>query len=68
MIGSMLMFETILDNISEGVYVCDPSGKFMFVNKFMTNMRGIPKVKYMSMNIHDLLENKIISGGYEVEG
>ena len=61
MIGSMLMFETILDNISEGVYVCDPSGKFMFVNKFMTNMRGIPKAKYMSMNIHDLLENKIIS-------
>ena len=29
MIGSMLMFETILDNISEGVYVCDPSGKFI---------------------------------------
>ncbi|MCR4711646.1 MAG: sigma 54-interacting transcriptional regulator [Clostridia bacterium] len=48
-------FETVMDNLEDGVYVLDDSGNYLFVNNTYTKILNIPKKTLLSYNVHDFI-------------
>ncbi|MCI8811467.1 MAG: sigma 54-interacting transcriptional regulator [Oscillibacter sp.] len=54
-------YETILDNISDGIYILDACGNYIYANSHYINSLGINKSTLLTMNVHDFLDNGQIS-------
>ena len=48
--------EMVLDNISDGVYVLDDKGNYVYVNSAYINALNMPKSVLLNYNVHDFLE------------
>lgn len=48
-------FETILDNLTDGVYVLDDKGNYIFVNNAYAQALNMPKSFLLNYNVHDFL-------------
>ena len=48
-------FETILENITDGIYVVDDKGNYVFVNSAYIRLLNMPKSVLMNYNVHDFL-------------
>ena len=59
-IESSLYF-TVLDCLEDAVCVYNKDGDFVYVNNAVVKVRGIPRQEYLSMNVHDLFEDKYIN-------
>ena len=49
-------FETILDNMTDGIYILDDKGNYIFVNSKYVNMTGISKTRLLRYNVYDFLK------------
>ena len=49
------LLETILDNLTDGVYVLDDRGNYIFVNSAYIQMLNMPKSVLLQYNVHDFL-------------
>lgn len=49
------LLETILDNLTDGVYVMDDRGNYIFVNSAYIQMLNMPKSVLLQYNVHDFL-------------
>lgn len=52
-----LFFETMLDNISESLYILDDKGNYIFVNSSYVKITGISREVALKSNVYDLLED-----------
>ncbi len=48
-------FETILDNLTDGIYVLDDRGNYIFVNSAYIHALNMPKSVLLQYNVHDFL-------------
>ena len=48
-------FEAILDNMTDGVYILDDKGNYIFVNSTYVNLLNMPKSMLLNYNVHDFL-------------
>ena len=48
-------FETMLDNFSDGVYILDDAGNYIFVNSAYSKLLNMPKSVLLRYNVHDFL-------------
>lgn len=48
-------FEAILDNLTDGVYVLDDRGNYIFVNSAYVQALNMPKSVLLKYNVHDFL-------------
>ena len=48
-------FETILDNLTDGVYILDDSGNYIFVNSAYVQLLNMSKSLLLRYNVHDFL-------------
>lgn len=46
-------FETMLDNFSDGVYILDDAGNYIFVNSAYSKLLNMPKSVLLRYNVHD---------------
>jgi PAS domain S-box-containing protein len=53
----ILFYETILDNIYNGVMITDPNGKIIFFSKTYGNFLGIKPKEAIGRNCTDVIEN-----------
>ncbi|WP_186429315.1 sigma-54-dependent Fis family transcriptional regulator [Clostridium sp. BSD9I1] len=53
-------YETLLDNMSQGIYVLDDCGNYIFVNSSYIRMLNMPKNILLNYNVHDFLQTKQI--------
>ena len=51
----MHLLETILDNLTDGVYVLDDRGNYIFVNSAYVQALNMPKSVLLQYNVHDFL-------------
>lgn len=49
------LLETILDNLTDGVYVLDDRGNYIFVNSAYIQALNMPKSVLLQYNVHDFL-------------
>ncbi len=49
---------TVIENLHQGVIMCDPSDNILFANEAFSNIVGIPAEQLSSMNISDLISEK----------
>ena len=49
-------FETILDNMTDGVYILDDKGNYIFVNSTYVQLLNMPKSTLLNYNVHDFLK------------
>lgn len=49
-------FETMMDNLVDGIYVLDDKGNYIFVNSAYSKMLNMPKDLLLSYNVHDFLD------------
>jgi len=49
-------FETILDSFTDGVYVLDDRGNYIFVNSAYVQSLNMPKSLLLNYNVHDFLK------------
>lgn len=49
-------FETMLDNFTDGVYILDDKGNYIFVNSAYVEALNMPKSVLLRYNVHDFLE------------
>lgn len=49
-------FETILDNLTDGVYILDDKGNYIFVNSAYVQSLNMPKSLLLKYNVHDFLK------------
>lgn len=49
-------FETILDNFTDGVYILDDKGNYIFVNSAYLQSLNMPKDVLLHYNVHDFLD------------
>lgn len=49
------LFETIFDNLTDGLYVLDHAGNFIFVNSAYSQLLNMPKSVLYQYNVHDFL-------------
>lgn len=54
-------YEVMLDNITDGIYILDDRGNYIYANSPYINWLGINKNTLMTMNVHDFLESGQIS-------
>ncbi|MFV0516444.1 MAG: sigma-54 interaction domain-containing protein [Aminipila sp.] len=50
-----IFFEAILDNITDGVYVLDDRGNYVYVNSAYVRELNMPKNELLNYNVHDFL-------------
>lgn len=50
-------YEVMLDNITDGIYILDDKGNYIYANSPYINWTGISKNTLMTMNVHDFLDN-----------
>lgn len=48
-------FETMLDNFSDGVYILDDAGNYIFVNSAYSKLLNMSKSVLLGYNVHDFL-------------
>lgn len=48
-------FETVLDNFSDGIYILDDAGNYIFVNSAYSKLLNMPKSVLLRYNVHDFL-------------
>jgi len=48
-------FQTMLDNLMDGVYVLDNKGNYVFVNTAYVQLLNMPKTTLLKYNVHDFL-------------
>jgi len=48
-------FETMLDNFSEGIYILDDAGNYIFVNSAYSKLLNMSKSVLLTYNVHDFL-------------
>lgn len=48
-------FEVILDNMTDGVYILDDKGNYLFVNSAYIQLLNMPKCTLLRYNVHDFL-------------
>ncbi|QGU94481.1 AAA domain-containing protein [Clostridium bovifaecis] len=53
-------YETLLDNVPQGIYVLDNCGNYIFVNSSYIRMLNMPKNILLHYNVHDFLQTKQI--------
>lgn len=51
------LFETVLDNLTDGIYVLDDRGNYIFVNSAYVQKLSRPKSQWLHTNVHDLLRD-----------
>ena len=51
------IFETILDNLSDGVFLLDRDGNFLYANSTYLRLLNLSKRKMLHFNVHSFLEN-----------
>ena len=49
-------FETILDNLTDGIYVLDDKGNYIFVNSAYVQLLNMPKDLLLQYNVYDFLK------------
>jgi len=49
-------FETILDNMTDGVYILDDKGNYIFVNSTYVQLMNMPKSTLLNYNVYDFLK------------
>jgi PAS domain S-box-containing protein len=59
-VESIRLYESILDNIRDAVYVLDDKGNFIFVNSSYVKMLNLSREELLKFNVHDFLETKQI--------
>ncbi len=52
-----VFYEVMLDNITDGIYILDDSGNYVYANSAYIDGLGINKNTLLSMNVHDFLES-----------
>jgi PAS domain S-box-containing protein len=55
--GKIRFYETILDNIYNGVMITDPEGKIIFFSKTYGNFLGIDPQEMIGKNCTEVIEN-----------
>lgn len=50
-------YELMLDNITDGIYILDDRGNYIYANSAYIHQLGINKNTLMTMNVHDFLKN-----------
>src|SRR4030042_5610155 len=55
--GKILFYETILDNIDNGVMITDPEGKIIFFSKTYGIFLGIDPQETIGKNCTEVIEN-----------
>lgn len=50
-------YEVMLDNITDGIYILDDSGNYIYANSPYINWLGINKNTLMTLNVHDFLKS-----------
>ena len=58
--GEIEFYETILDNMTDGIYILDDKGNYIFVNSAYVQLLGMPKSTLLNYNVHDFLDTKQI--------
>ncbi|NCB63515.1 MAG: PAS domain-containing protein, partial [Clostridia bacterium] len=48
-------FETMMDNLSDGIYILDDKGNYVFVNSAYIQSLNMPKSVLLHYNVHDFL-------------
>lgn len=48
-------FEIMLDNLTDGVYILDDRGNYLFANSAYIQMLNMPKSELLQYNVHDFL-------------
>lgn len=48
-------FETMLDNLTDAVYILDDKGNYIFVNSAYVQLMNMPKSVLLRYNVHDFL-------------
>jgi len=54
--NQVAFLETILDNMTDGVYVLDDIGNYVYVNSAYIKMLNMPKSVLLNYNVHDFLD------------
>jgi len=49
------LFETLLDNSPDGIYVLDHQGNYIYANSNYINMSNMTKAQLLNYNVHDFL-------------
>ena len=55
MVEDLSFYEAILDNLTDGVYVLDDRGNYIFVNSAYVQALNMPKSVLLKYNVHDFL-------------
>ncbi|MDR1693249.1 MAG: sigma 54-interacting transcriptional regulator [Oscillospiraceae bacterium] len=55
-IDLLRLYESILDNIQDAVYVLDDKGNYLFVNSAYVKMLGMSRAELLAYNVHDFLK------------
>lgn len=54
-------YELMLDNISDGVYILDNAGNYLYVNSVYVQMLGMSKTELLNYNVHEFLSSNQIN-------
>lgn len=49
-------FETMLDNLTDGIYILDDKGNYVFVNSAYVQLLNMPKSTLLKYNVQDFLD------------
>ena len=53
-------YELMLDNITDGLYILDDAGNYIYANSAYVHSTGIPKSVLLTYNVHDFLKDNQI--------
>lgn len=59
--NQIVFLETVLDNMTDGVYVLDDKGNYVYINSAYVKMLNMPKNVLLNYNVHDFLKTKQIN-------
>ena len=66
-IDNYLDFKEISDNLYDGIYISDGTGKTIFVNKSYSKSTGIAKERIIGRNVKDISEEGLYKGAVTME-
>ena len=52
------LYNTVVDNLRQGVLMCDPTDRILFANEAFSKIVGIPAVKLQGMSFDSLLSSR----------
>lgn len=58
LVRSARRYRLLVDNMSDGVFIVDTDGRFVFVNKVVEQRSGIPSDKFMGLHFLDIVAPK----------